>query len=187
MVFRVAGGIGRALANYSVLPFERSFFSGGSNGLRAWQSRTIGPGSYTAEKGFSYDKFGDGQLEGNIEHRFKIFKMLNGAVFVDAGNVWLRRPDPTGPGLTSRVGGDFQLNRFYKEIAIGTGLGVRADFSFFIIRLDLGIKARDPQFDENDRWVLQHLFSKTWKQDYLNNYGTKYNFVVFNLGIGYPF
>ncbi len=181
IVFRIYGGIGRALANYNVLPFERSFFSGGSNGLRAWQSRTIGPGSNNSQQGFSYDKFGDGQLEANIEHRFKIFKMLNGAVFVDAGNVWLRTPDATRPG------GDFQLNRFYKEIAIGTGVGLRADFSFFIIRMDLGIKARDPQFAENNRWVLQHLFSNEWKQDYLNTYGTKYNFLVFNLGIGYPF
>ncbi len=168
------------MANYNVLPFERSFFSGGSNGLRAWQSRTIGPGSYSAQ-GFSYDKFGDGQLEGNIEHRFKIFKMLNGAIFVDAGNVWLRKPDPTGPGLTSRVGGDFQLNRFYKEIAIGTGVGVRADFSFFIVRMDMGIKARDPQFAENDRWVLQHLFDNEWKQK------NSYSFLTFNLGVGYPF
>jgi len=186
IVFRVAGGIGRALANYNVLPFERSFFSGGSNGLRAWQSRTIGPGSYNAQ-GFSYDKFGDGQLEGNVEHRFKIFKMLNGAVFIDAGNVWLRKADPSGPGLTSRVGGDFQLNRFYKEIAIGTGVGLRADLNFFIVRLDLGIKARDPEFAENDRWVLQHLFSNEWKQEYYNANGVKYNFLTLNLGVGYPF
>jgi outer membrane translocation and assembly module TamA len=180
IVFRIAGGIGKALANYNVLPFERSFFSGGTNGLRAWQSRTIGPGSY-ANRGFSYDKFGDGQLEANVEHRFKIFKMLNGAIFVDAGNVWLRNPD------SSRVGGDFQLNRFYKEIAIGTGIGLRADFSFFIIRTDFGIKARDPQFSENNRWVLPYLFNSQWKQDYKTEYGSKYNFVVFNLGIGYPF
>ena len=178
IVFRVAGGIGKALENYNVLPFERSFFSGGTNGLRAWQSRTIGPGSYPQTR-FSY--VGDGQLEGNIEHRFKIFKMLNGAIFVDAGNVWLRNPNPEYPG------GDFQFDRFYKEIAIGTGLGLRADFSFFIIRLDLGIKARDPQFAENDRWVLPYLFNRQWKQNYQNTYDTKYNFVVFNLGIGYPF
>jgi outer membrane protein assembly factor BamA len=180
VVFRVAGGIGRALANYKVLPFERSFFSGGTNGLRAWQSRTIGPGSYSEHDGlFSY--VGDGQLEANIEHRFKIFKMLNGALFVDAGNVWLRNPDSQYPG------GDFQLNRFYKEIAIGTGLGLRVDFNFFVIRLDMGIKTRDPQFAENDRWVLPYLFNRQWKQDYQNSYDTKYHFVVFNLGIGYPF
>jgi outer membrane translocation and assembly module TamA len=180
IVFRIAGGIGKPLTNFKVLPFERSFFSGGANGLRAWQARTIGPGSYS-DQTLSYDRFGDGQLEGNIEHRFKIFKMLNGAIFVDAGNVWLQKQD------TTRLGGDFKLSRFYKEIAIGTGLGVRADFNFFIIRLDMGIKAYDPQFAESERWVLPHLFSKQWKQDYKDTYDTKYNFATFNLGIGYPF
>lgn len=180
IVFRIAGGIGKPLVNFKVLPFERSFFSGGTNGLRAWQSRTIGPGSYF-NKDFSYDRFGDGQLEGNIEHRFKIFKMLNGAVFIDAGNIWLEKPDANRPG------GEFKINTFYKQIAIGTGLGLRFDFSFFIIRLDLGIKAKDPQFAENQRWVLQNIFNKSWKHDYFDKYNSKYNFTTLNIGIGYPF
>jgi outer membrane protein assembly factor BamA len=180
VVFRIAAGIGKPLANFKVLPFERSFFSGGANGIRAWQARSLGPGSYYTNKN-SYDQFGDGQLEGNIEYRFKLFKMLNGAFFVDAGNTWLRTPDATRPG------GDFQLNRFYKEIAIGSGTGVRADFSFFIIRLDMGIKVRDPQFLENQRWVIQHLFDPQWKQGYKDSNSKKYNFISFNIGIGYPF
>jgi len=180
IVFRIAAGIGKPLRNFQVLPFERSFFSGGANGIRAWQSRTLGPGTYT-NKVFTSDQFGDGQLEGNIEYRVKLFKIINGALFVDAGNVWLQKNDPDRPG------GDFQLNRFYKEIAIGTGFGVRADFSFFIIRLDIGIKVRDPQFEENKRWVIQHLFDHAWKRNYEEVNNVKYGFFAFNIGIGYPF
>ena len=180
IVFRIAAGIGKPLANFQVLPFERSFFSGGANGIRAWQSRTLGPGSYT-NKIFTSDQLGDGQLEGNIEYRLKLFKIINGAFFIDAGNTWLRQPDPNRPG------GDFQLNRFYKEIAIGSGFGIRADFNFFIIRCDIGIKVRDPQFVEDRRWVIQHLFDPAWKQEYRTIHDTKYSFLAFNIGIGYPF
>lgn len=180
LVFRLAGGAAKPFKNFSTLPFEKSFFSGGSNGIRAWQSRTIGPGSYSNNQ-FSYDQFGDYQIEANIEHRFKIFKLLNGALFIDAGNVWLERSDD------SRPGGTFKLNSFYEELAIGTGIGMRLDFSFFIIRLDMGIKVRDPQFIGNNRWIIDEVFDKKWRQDYLNDTGYKYNFTTFNLGVGYPF
>ena len=180
IVFRIAAGIGRPLKNFAVLPFERSFFSGGVNGIRAWQSRTLGPGSYS-NKIFTSDQFGDGQLEANIEYRLKLFKIINGAFFVDAGNTWLRHPDEKRPG------GDFQFNRFYKEIAIGSGFGVRADFSFFIIRTDIGIKVRDPQFLEDRRWVIEQLFDRAWKEEYRTLNGKKYSFFAFNIGIGYPF
>lgn len=180
VVFRIAAGLGKPLTNFKVLPFERSFFSGGANGMRAWQSRMLGPGSYF-NKEVSFDQFGDGQLESNLEYRFKLFKMLNGAFFVDAGNIWLQKSDPNRPG------GDFQFDRFYKEIAVGSGVGVRADFSFFIIRFDLGIKVRDPQFSENQRWVIKHLFNPSWKQAYIDTNSRKYSFLAFNIGIGYPF
>lgn len=181
VVFRIAGGVGKPLSNYRVLPFERSFYSGGTNGIRAWQSRTLGPGSYRDSSSYVWN-FGDGQLEANIEYRLKLFKIINGAFFIDAGNVWLRKPDPTRPGA------DFQFNRFYKEIAIGSGAGVRADFSFFIIRFDVGVKIRDPQFSENDRWVIKYLFNNNWKHEYQEaSHNKKYNFLAFNIGIGYPF
>jgi outer membrane protein assembly factor BamA len=182
IVFRIAGGIGKPLTNFNVLPFERSFYSGGSNGIRAWQARTLGPGSYADKSSFLWN-FGDGQLEANIEYRLKLFKIINGAFFVDAGNVWLRQPDSKRPGA------EFQFNRFYKEIAIGSGVGLRADFSFFIFRLDMGIKVRDPQFAENKRWVLQHLFDthNEWGKEYTSVYKRNYNFLTFNFGIGYPF
>lgn len=182
VVFRVAGGIGKPLVNFPTLPFERSFYSGGANGIRAWTARTLGPGSYNDGEVFSFGQVGDGQLEGNIEYRFKLFKMLNGAFFIDAGNTWLREKDPVRPG------GDFQLDRFYKEIAIGSGGGLRADFGFFIIRFDIGLKIRDPRFEENNRWIIRNLFDAEWKRIYrIENSNRKYNFFTFNLGIGYPF
>ena len=182
VVFRIAAGIGKPFKNFRTLPFERSFFSGGANGIRAWQSRTLGPGSYSNNGQYVFDQFGDGQLEANAEYRFKLFRIINGAFFVDAGNTWLRQPD------ASRPGGDFQLDRFYKEIAIGSGVGLRADFNFFVIRFDLGLKVRDPQFDETKRWVIQNLFNPQWKSEYQDNHNNKkYGFWAFNIGIGYPF
>ncbi|MFL5763200.1 MAG: BamA/TamA family outer membrane protein [Bacteroidia bacterium] len=182
VVFRVAAGIGKPLVNFPTLPFERSFFSGGANGIRAWTARSLGPGSYNDGELFSFGQVGDGMLEANVEYRFKLFKMLNGAFFLDAGNTWLRQPDPARPGA------DFQFDRFYKEIALGSGVGMRADFSFFIIRFDVGLKVYDPKFAENKRWVIQNLFDPEWKRIYReNNSQRKYNFFTFNLGIGYPF
>jgi outer membrane protein assembly factor BamA len=182
VVLRIAAGIGVPLKNFTSLPFERSFFSGGSNGIRAWQSRTLGPGSYADNGTFTFDQFGDGQLEGNIEYRFKMFKMLNGALFIDGGNVWLRQKNASKPGA------EFELDRFYKEIAIGSGAGLRADFNFFVLRLDMGIKIRDPQFAEENRWVAGRLFDPAWKKEYRESHnGRKYNFLVFNIGINYPF
>ena len=134
VVLRLAAGIGKPLANFKALPFERSFFSGGANGIRAWQARTLGPGSYNDGEEISFGQIGDGQIEANVEYRFKMFKMLNGAIFIDAGNTWLQKKD------VGRPGGDFQFDRFTKEIAIGSGVGVRADFGFFIIRFDTGVK-----------------------------------------------
>ena len=182
VVLRLAAGIGKPLANFKALPFERSFFSGGANGIRAWQARTLGPGSYNDGEEISFGQIGDGQIEANVEYRFKMFKMLNGAIFIDAGNTWLQKKD------VGRPGGDFQFDRFTKEIAIGSGVGVRADFGFFIIRFDTGVKIRDPKFLEEKRWVVENLFDAEWKRVYrLEHSNRKYDFFTFNLGIGYPF
>jgi outer membrane protein assembly factor BamA len=164
IVFRTAAGIGVPFHNLNTLPFEKSFYEGGPNSVRAFPARTIGPGSYNS--GGTLFELGDMNIEGNIEYRYKIFKMLNAAIFVDAGNIWLLRPDPGRPG------GEFDINRFYKEFAIGTGLGLRLDFDFFIIRLDAGVPLRDPSAPENDRW--------TFKKRPLTR-------TVLNFGIGYPF
>lgn len=182
VVVRFAAGIGKPFANFTTLPYERSFFSGGSNGIRAWQARTLGPGSYSNNGQTNFDQYGDGQLEGDIEYRFKMVKQLYGAVFVDGGNTWLRQPD------ASRPGGDFQYDRFYKEIAIGSGIGIRADFNFFIIRFDLGVKLRDPQFATDSRWVIQNYNNYDWRAQFSDSHnGQAYRFLAYNIGIGYPF
>ena len=182
VVVRFAAGIGLPLMNFTSLPYERRFFSGGSNGIRAWRSRSLGPGGYQDSLLTGFDQFGDGQLEGNLEYRFKLFKMIHGAVFMDAGNNWLRKTD------AAHKDAEFKLNRFYKEIAIGSGIGIRGDFSFFVLRLDIGIKVRDPQFTESERWVVRHWFDNKWKSTYEATHSSrKYNFTVFNIGIGYPF
>ena len=191
-VTRFAAGMGVPYENLNVLPFERSFFSGGSNSIRAWRARSLGPGSFQSAFGESFDQIGDIQFEGNLELRFNVIKMINAAWFVDFGNIWLRRPDP------QRVGGEFNLERIVKEgeIAVGAGAGLRVDFDFFIIRLDAGVKIRDPRFGVEGRWVIQNIFDETWKQNYSDYYSqpgasederVKYPFVNFNLGIGYPF
>jgi outer membrane protein assembly factor BamA len=165
LVIRAAAGIGVPFANLNALPFEKSYFVGGPNSVRAFQARSIGPGSFNQTNATAYE-LGDMDMEANIEYRYKIFKMLNAAIFVDAGNIWLQQKDPQRPGA------EFETSRFYKEFALGTGLGLRLDFDFFIIRLDAGVPLRNPVYPENDRW----MFNKQPIQR------TNLNF-----GIGYPF
>ena len=181
LVFRIFVGVGKPLHNLRVLPFEKSFFGGGTNGIRAWRARSLGPGGFTSLAATSFDQIGDGQFESNLEYRFKIYKMLKSAVFIDMGNVWLRKKD------INRAKGEFNIETFYKQIAIGSGIGTRYDFSFFILRLDLGVKLRDPAIDEKDRWVVTHLFDPAWKNDKRDLYGKKYSFLTLNFAIGYPF
>jgi len=169
-VFRAYAGMGYALANLSNLPYEKSFFGGGPNSIRAWKARTVGPGSYNSNDpknpDINFDKLGDMQLEANFEFRFNIYKWLNGAWFVDAGNIWLRQKNLAKPY------GEFEFNRFYKEFATGTGVGVRADFSFFIIRVDGAFQTYNPANPEGQRWMFGRGFLSSF---------------VTNFGIGYPF
>ena len=171
-VYRMFGGMGYTLKNLPALPFEKSFYGGGPNDIRAWQLRSLGPGGYNQHGDRSYDKIGDIQLEMNFEYRFKIYKFLNGAYFIDAGNIWMRQKQADKPLA------NFALNRFYKEIAAGTGLGLRADFSFFVVRLDGALKVFDPSNPEKERFVLWGPYERP--------YGFKGLFVL-NFGIGYPF
>jgi outer membrane protein assembly factor BamA len=187
LVFRGVTGAGITLANLQSLPFEKSFYGGGANDIRAWAIRSLGPGAYNGSSNF--DQIGDMQLEANAEYRFKLIKQLNGALFVDAGNVWLLNKQ------NQNVPQDefFQINDFYRQIAIGTGIGARLDFNFFIIRLDLGIKVYDPQFEVPGQstgqcWVIDHWFDAlSWKNDYFSAHSSNYSFLNWNLGIGYPF
>jgi outer membrane protein assembly factor BamA len=167
IVYRLAGGIGKPLANLGVLPYEQSFFSGGPNSIRAWRARTLGPGGYDPTNSSTrFDKIGDMLLEGNFEYRFHIIKSFNGAMFVDAGNIWRLNKDETKPNA------EFILDDFYEQIAIGGGMGIRWDLSFFVLRFDLAMPLRDPKYTPEDRWTFD---KQPWKQ------------MVANFGIGYPF
>lgn len=164
MVYRFNTGIGYSYGNSVLMPFEKAFFAGGPNDIRAWRSRSLGPGSSIREDYF--ERFGDIKIEGNIEYRFDIIRKLKGAVFADAGNVWLLRT------FTERPGGTFHFDSFANEIAVGGGLGIRFDFTFFIIRMDGAVQLRDPAVPEGERWVLR---------------ANELSDIVFNFGIGYPF
>jgi outer membrane protein assembly factor BamA len=163
------------------MPYIKQFSIGGSNSIRAFPARSIGPGTYdiraaldtTENKTRFIDQRADIKIEGNMEYRFDIIKALKGAVFVDAGNIWLMRADSTRPG------GEFHRSNFLKQIAVGTGMGLRMDFSFFVLRLDVAFPLRKPYLPENERWVFRDIDfgSSRWRSDNL----------VFNIAIGYPF
>ena len=150
LISRIAMGYGYPHGKSNAMPFEKSFFAGGANSVRAWYSRTLGPGSY--KKSIDLEQSGDIKIETNIEYRSELVEFnngikLEGAAFVDAGNVWTRNEDK------SRPGGKFEIPHIIRELGVGAGLGLRFNFSFFIFRLDGAVKLRDPSFDEPKRWV----------------------------------
>lgn len=183
LIYRFFAGIGIPFRNLPVLPFEKSYYGGGANGIRAWEARTLGPGSLNDILTRSIDQIADIHIEANIEYRFEIIDMLEGALFVDAGNIWLRNKDPLRPGA------DFDFTRFYKEIAIGAGIGARVNLDILIIRLDAGFPIYNPALVESERWFFQPknitndnrllAFGPAFKK-----YKTK---PILNIGIGYPF
>lgn len=167
IVYRGFLGIGIPYGNSRAIPFEKQYFGGGANGIRAWMVRSLGPGSYFDNTRFR-NQTADIKLEANAEYRFKLFWILEGAVFLDAGNIWTYNDD------TDRPGAQFVLNKFYKDIAVGTGAGFRFDFKFVIGRVDLGMKLRDPVASEGSKWIIMN-------RPYIRN---DFTWVV---GIGYPF
>jgi outer membrane protein assembly factor BamA len=181
--FRAFVGVGIPLKNLSSLPFEKSYFSGGANGLRAWQARTLGPGSFrdtTLVR--SFNNIGDIKLEFNAEYRFKITQMFQAAFFIDAGNIWLANKD------NSRPNAEFNKSRFYKEFALGTGVGLRFDFDFFIVRMDVGIPLRDPLKIDGEKWLWQGKNEYNGFLSDINNSPSSFKLQpVLNLGLGFPF
>ncbi|WNI39038.1 BamA/TamA family outer membrane protein [Chryseobacterium sp. SG20098] len=172
---RFIGGIAYPYGNSEFVPFSKQFFSGGSNSIRAFRARTLGPGSFdprTLEPGTYFDQSGDIKLELNAEYRANLYKFLNAAVFVDAGNIWLLHDDKDRPG--AKFSKDF-LN----EIAVGAGVGLRLDFSILILRLDLAMPLRVPYYQKGDRWAFDKINfgDSSWRKDNL----------VLNIAIGYPF
>ena len=148
---RIYIGIGNPYGNMNVLPFEKSFYVGGTNGLRAWPMRTVGPGSFGDQSAaLRFDRSGDMAFESSIEYRFPMYGNIHGAAFLDAGNVWLKNPNPRFPG------GEFQLENFFNELALGTGFGFRI-VTFFVIRVDAGVKLHDPSRMPGERWVANEI------------------------------
>ncbi|WP_129716358.1 BamA/TamA family outer membrane protein [Pedobacter sp. SYP-B3415] len=167
-------GYGYAYGNSSSLPFVRQFFAGGSNDIRAFAARSLGPGTYRVSPNALFaDQGGDVKMMLNTELRAKLVSVLYGALFVDAGNVWLRREDPLRPGS------QFRLSNAFDELAVGTGAGLRVDASIFVVRLDLAFPIRKPYLPEGQRWVFDEVAfgDKGWRRENL----------ILNIGIGYPF
>lgn len=178
--FRVNVGWANPYGPSRSLPYEKFFFAGGSNSVRAWAPRRLGlggqpdslsgDGSYAT---YNYEQPGDILLEASAEYRFDIISFLEGAVFLDAGNTWQLHSTEANPG------GNFRLNRFYREIALGGGIGARLDFSFLIVRVDVATKLYDPGRTGEDRFAFRKLTAR-------RPFGER-NQTVINLGIGYPF
>jgi hypothetical protein len=168
VVGRAFAGIGVPFGNFDVLPFEKKYFTGGANGIRAWQVRSLGPGSYKAPSDKYPNQSSDIKLEANLEYRFKLFWITEGAFFLDAGNIWAIN------GKDNRAGAVFKINEFYKQIAVGSGVGMRFDFTFFLFRLDLGMKMRDPSLAAGKRFIPGNY---RFSSDQLN----------LSFAIGYPF
>lgn len=171
---RFIAGLGLPYGNSLQLPYIKQFFVGGTNSIRAFRSRSIGPGSYvdTTITTFLPDQSGDIKLELNTELRAKLFSIVHGAIFIDAGNIWLFNEDP------DKVGAKFNKN-FLGDLAVGGGVGLRFDVSFLVVRLDVAVPFRKPWLVGKERWVIDqiNLRSPTWR---------KQN-IVWNIGIGYPF
>lgn len=182
MVARIAFGFGVPLKNLNVLPIEKSYFGGGSNGIRAWVARSLGPGAYDDTTGINAIRLGDMNIEGNLEYRFDLIKFLKGALFLDAGNIWILKPDPL------RANAEFKFDQFMSQMALGGGVGMRFDFNFFIFRLDIGNKIYDPSLKPDDKWVIRKSFDKEWKDEFARTHNNfRYRFTTINFGIGYPF
>ncbi len=169
------GGIAYPYGNSDNIPFSKQFFSGGSNSIRAFRARTLGPGSFdprTIKQGYYFDQSGDIKLELNAEYRANIYKFLNIAFFADAGNIWLVNDDIQRPG--AKFSSDF-----LSEIAVGAGFGLRLDFSILILRLDLAMPFRVPYYEKGDRWTFDKINfgNSSWRRDNL----------ILNIAIGYPF
>lgn len=169
LVSRVAAGAAHAYGNSTQVPYSEQFYVGGANSVRAFTVRSIGPGSYKAPPGQQEDNFdrtGTFKFEANVEYRFPIFGPVHGAVFLDAGNVWLLKSDPMRPGGTLRA------STFLRDLALGTGVGLRVDISMLVIRGDLGIGIHAPYDTGHGGYYNMASFGKS---------------LAFHLAIGYPF
>ena len=175
LAVRVFAGIAKPYWNSSTLPYTKQFFSGGPNSIRAFHINSVGPGTYQQNadnRGF-LQLGGEVKIELNAEYRFNIFRFFKGALFADAGNVWLLKSNP------ANAGSPFSFSGFSDEVAVGAGFGLRIDVSFFILRFDLAAPLRKPWLEENHRWVINQINfgNSSWRKENL----------ILNVAIGYPF
>jgi outer membrane protein insertion porin family len=172
---RFIAGIGVPYGNSATLPYTRRFAIGGTTSIRAFHPRRLGPGSYTPPEEmagvFNIYQAGEIKLETNVELRYSFGNIFNGALFLDAGNIWNLREEDEIPG------GRFEYPEFIEEIALGTGLGIRLDFTFFLLRLDLAFPLADPRIENSSYFQPVRPLDSQWRRDNL----------IFNLAIGYPF
>ncbi len=168
LVYRFYIGSGYAYGNSTSLPFERLFYCGGANSMRGWQARTLGPGSSPKPTDAVYpSQLGTFKMEANVEGRFPVWGLIQGAVFFDVGNIWFLQFD-SGESNPDEI---FKFNNFYKQLGFNTGLGIRLDFNFFIFRVDWGIKLHDPNMPLGQRWINKFEWNET----------------ALSFGVGYPF
>ncbi|WP_165784648.1 translocation and assembly module lipoprotein TamL [Solitalea longa] len=171
---RIFMGLGYAYGNSLSMPYVKQFYSGGSNSLRGFRPRSLGPGTTAPVTDDSFpDQAGDVKFEINTELRAKLFSVVRGAVFFDAGNIWLINNNPQFPG------GKFKFGHVFNELAADIGLGIRIDASVFILRFDAGVPVRKPWLPAGQRWVFDEIDfgNKQWRKDNL----------ILNIAIGYPF
>jgi outer membrane protein assembly factor BamA len=169
LVFHIGMGVAYPYGNSQVLPFEKRYFSGGPNSVRGWSVRSLGPGSYKGTDGnMNYiNHSGDIKLDMNIEFRTHLFWKFNGAAFIDAGNIWNIRE------YEGQEEGTFRFNRFYKQLAVAYGLGIRFDLDYLIIRFDGGMKAVNPMLTGKDKYPF---IRPNFNRDF-----------AFHFAVGYPF
>ncbi|WP_329903289.1 BamA/TamA family outer membrane protein [Porphyromonas pogonae] len=168
VAFHTGLGIACPYGNSRNIPFDLRYFGGGANSVRGWGTRLLGPGSMSkGESTTIFDQVGDIKLDLNVELRSKLISKLHSALFIDAGNIWTIRDYKQQPG------GVFRFDKFYKEIALSTGAGLRLDFDYFVLRFDMGIKIYDPQKQGKDKWRMIN--------------GNRSDLFAWHFGIGYPF
>jgi outer membrane protein assembly factor BamA len=193
LAFRFNAGVGYSYGDNKALPYEKYFFAGGSNSVRAWRPRRLGPGSYRPDEStnpaqdglysYQFEVPGEILLENSIELRRKLFGFFEGAVFFDMGNVWTFKPRiklDDNDNVIENGNSQFKLTEFYKEIGMGTGFGLRFNFSFLILRFDVGLKVYDPARPEGDRFVLNKI-------KFFGPFGVNREPVIYNIGVGFPF
>lgn len=183
--FRFYGGVGIPYNKATSLPYIKQYFVGGAYSIRGWRPRVLGPGSYNALKDndlstLFVDQAGDMKVELNAEYRFALISLfggaiaVNGATFIDAGNIWLMKPAPNLPGA------QFKLSKFYHDLACSYGLGLRFDLGgFIVVRTDFAFQAKKPYISEHAGWTIQNsaFGNSNWRKENMN----------FNIAIGYPF